>query len=151
MEPTTIAAGASAVGSLLGFKGNQAAAKAARQTAEYNAQVEENNAILLARKKADEEANLRENAIRLAGMQRVATAASGVQMSGSPLQALFDTYVNTEIDALKIQYASDVEQTAAISNAALIRAEGRATANALKTQSYVSLLEGGQKATTLMS
>ena len=151
MEPTTIAAGASAVGSLLGFKGNQAAAKAARQTAEYNAQVEENNAILLARKKVDEEANLRENAIRLAGMQRVATAASGVQMSGSPLQALFDTYVNTEIDALKIQYASDVEQTAAISNAALIRAEGRATANALKTQSYVSLLEGGQKATTLMS
>ena len=151
MEPTTIAAGASAVGSLLGFKGNQAAAKAARQTAEYNAQVEKNNAILLARKKVDEEANLRENAIRLAGMQRVATASSGVQMSGSPLQALFDTYANTEIDALKIQYASDVEQTAAISNEALIRAEGRATASALKTQSYVSLLEGGQKAATLMS
>ncbi len=151
MEPTTIAAGASAVGSLLGFKGNQAAAKAARQTAEYNAQVEENNAILLARAKVREEAIMRQHADRLVGTQRVATAASGVQISGSPLQALADTYFNTEMDALRIQYASDVEQTAAEVNAALTRAEGRATASALKTQSYVSLLEGGQKAATLMS
>jgi len=150
MNPMMIAAGASAAGSFLGFKGNQAAAKAARQTAEYNAQVEENNAILAARAKVDEEANLRQNAERLLGTQRVATATSGVQMSGSPYLALADTYFNTEMDALRIQYASDVEQTAAEANAALARAEGRATANALKTQSYVSLLEGGQKAATLL-
>lgn len=150
MELTTIAAGASAVGSFLGFKGNQAAAKAARQTAEYNAQVTENEAILKQRARVREEAILRQNSARLAATQRVATAASGIQMSGSPMQALFDTYMNTEMDALRIQYASDVEQTAAEANAQLERMEGRARASALKTRSYVDLLEGGYRTSTLL-
>ena len=102
LDPVTIAAGASAASGFLGFKGNQAAAKAARQTAEYNAKVAENEAILLQRAKVDEEKNLREASRRLVSAQRVATAASGIQMSGSPLQALADTYFNTEMDALRI-------------------------------------------------
>lgn len=151
MNPTMIAAGASAASGFLGFKGNQAAAKAARKTAEYNAQVTENEAVLAARAKVREEAIMRQNARRLAGTQRVATAASGVEVSGSPLQALFDTYQNTEMDALRIQYASDIEQTAAESSAALQRAQGRAQASALKTRSYVSLLGGAQQSATLVS
>lgn len=151
MNPTMIAAGASAASGFLGFKGNQAAAKAAQKTAEYNAQVTENEAVLAARAKVREEAIMRQHADRLAGTQRVATAASGVELSGSPLQALFDTYQNTEMDALRIQYASDIEQTAAESSAALQRAQGRAQASALKTRSYVSLLGGAQQSATLMS
>lgn len=150
MELTTIAAGASAVGSFLGFKGNQAAAKAARQTAEYNAQVTENEAVLVARQKVDEERSLRQNAQRLIATQRVATAASGVQMSGSPLQALADTYFNTEMDALRIQYAADVAKTAAEAQATLERAQGRAQASALKTRSYASLLGGAERVSTLL-
>ena len=150
MDPVTIAAGAAAAGSFLGFKGNQAAAKAARQTAEYNAQVTENEAVLQQRARVREEATLRQNSARLAATQRVATAASGVQMSGSPMQALFDTYMNTEMDALRIQYASDIEQTAAEANAELTRMEGRARASALKTRSYSSLLSGGERVATLL-
>lgn len=150
MELTTIAAGASAVGSFLGFKGNQAAAKAARQTAEYNAQVIENEAILKERARVREEAILRQNSARLVGTQRVATAASGIEMSGSPLQALADTYFSTEMDALRIQYASDIEQTAAEANAQLERMEGRARVSALKTRSYSSLLSGGERVATLL-
>lgn len=150
MELTTIAAGASAVGSFLGFKGNQAAAKAARQTAEYNAQVIENEAILKQRARVREEAILRQNSARLVGTQRVATAASGIEMSGSPLQALADTYFSTEMDALRIQYASDIEQTAAEANAQLERMEGRARVSALKTRSYSSLLSGGERVATLL-
>lgn len=150
MNPVVIAAGASAASGFLGFKGNQAAAKAARQTAEYNAKVAENEAILLERAKVDEERKLRESSRRLASAQNVATAASGIQMSGNPLQALADTYFNTEMDALRIQYASEVEQTAKIAEATLARAQGQARSAALRSAAYQSLLEGGSKAATLM-
>ena len=150
MDPVTIAAGASAGLGFLGFKGNQAAAEAARQTGEYNAKVRENEAILVARQKVEEEANLRRQSKRLVSTQRLATAASGIEMSGSPLQALADTYFNTEMDALKIQYAADIAATAAEAEATLARAEGRARAASLRTQAYQSLLSGGEKAATLM-
>ena len=145
-----LAAAAAVGGGIMGYKGNQAAAKAAKQTADYNAKVMENEAILQARQKVDEEANLRQQSERLIATQTVATAASGVQMSGSPMQALADTYFNTEMDALRVQYASDVQQTAAEASATLTRAEGRARASSLKTQSYQSLLQGGSKAASLM-
>lgn len=151
MDPVTLAAAAAAGGGIMGFKGNQAAAKAARQTAEYNAKVAENEAILLQRKKTAEEASMRQSAERTIASQRVATAASGIQMSGSALQALADSYFATEMDALNIQYAADIEQTAKASEAALARAEGRARSTALKTQSYQSLLQGGSQAAQLIA
>ena len=150
MSPVAIAAAATTASWFLGFKGNMAAAKAARQTAEYNAQVQENEAILLQRAKIAEENQLRKQAARLEGTQRVATAKSGITMSGSPMQALADTYFNTEFDALKIQYASSIEQTQKVSAATLLRAEGAARSSALKTRAYQSLLESGSKAATLV-
>ena len=152
MSPVVpIAAAAVGVSGFLSFKGNREAAKAARQTAEYNAQVKENEAILLQRAKIEEENSLRQQSERLEGTQRVATAASGITMSGSPMQALADTYFNTEYDALKIQYASDIEQTRQISAATLIRTEGAARSRALNTKAYQSLLESGSRAATLMA
>ena len=152
MSPVVpIAAAAVGVSGFLGFKGNRAAAKAASQTAEDNAQVKENEAVLLQRAKIEEENSLRQQSERLEGTQRVATAASGITMSGSPMQALADTYFKTEYDALKIQYASDIEQTRQISAATLIRAEGAARSSALKTKAYQSLLESGSRAATLMA
>ena len=150
MSPVAIAAAATTASGFLGFKGNMAAAKAARQTAEYNAQVQENEAILLQRAKIAEENQLRKQAARLEGTQRVATAKSGITMSGSPMQALADTYFNTEFDALKIQYASSIEQTQKVSAATLLRAEGAARSSALKTRAYQSLLESGSKAARLV-
>lgn len=134
------------IGAFLGYKGNQAAAKAARQTAEFNAQVAENEAVLLQRRKVDEESKMRQSSERTVATQRVATAASGVQMSGSALQAMADSYFNTEMDALNIQYAADIEQTAKASEAALSRAEGAARSTALKVASYQSLISGAEKA-----
>lgn len=153
MEPLTmISAGASALGGIMGFKGNQAAAQAAQQTAEYNAKVAENEAVLLRRAKVDEEASFRQQSDRFIATQRVATAKSGVQMSGSPLQALFDSYYNANMDVVKIQYAGDVEEAGKVAEAALSRASGRARATALKTQAYQSLLSGvGKAAGTLMA
>tara|TARA_R100000005_G_scaffold95563_1_gene77626 strand:+ start:1951 stop:2400 length:450 start_codon:yes stop_codon:yes gene_type:complete len=144
------AAGLSALGGFLGYKGNQAAARNAKAVAEYNAKVTENEAVLARRERALEEDRLRRESIRLAATQTTATAASGIEMSGSPLQALADTYFNTELDALRIQYAGDIDETRAEADAALTRAEGRARSSAFKTASYQSLLAGGEKAAGLM-
>lgn len=149
MEASTMAQGGSLVGGLLGFKGNQAAAKQAKATAEYNAKVAENEAILLQRRKTTEEANMRKASERVVATQRVTTAASGVELAGSTLDAIADSFFNTEMDALNIQYAADVEQAAKASEAALTRATGRAKASAYKLASYQSLLAGGTQAATI--
>ena len=94
--------------------------------------------------------SLRKNAERLVGTQRVMTAASGVQMAGSTLNALKDTFFAKELDALSIQQASSREQAMKTQEAAMTRLEGRAKASGLKYQSYASLVNSGSKAATLM-
>lgn len=139
------------IGAILGYKGNQAAAKQAQAVGEFNARVAENEAKILQTKKTSEDANLRKASERTIATQRVATAASGIEMSGSALEALKDSYMNTQMDALNLAYASDIEQVAKASEATLSRAEGRARSSAYKTASYQSLLEGAEKAATYMS
>ena len=140
MEPTTIMAAASVAQGVMGFKGNRAAARQAQAVAEYNAQVRENELVLTQRARRDQEAALRKQSERLVGVQRVSTAKSGIQMSGSALQALADTYFSTERDAQRIQYAASVEQTQAESQAAMSRIAGKAQASAYNTAAFGSLL-----------
>lgn len=143
MEPlTAVAIGGQVLGGVMGAKGANQAARAAQQVAEYNAQVAENEAILLQREKTAEEANLRRQSERFIGTQRVAVAKSGIQMSGSALQALADTYFNRERDAARIQYASSIQQVQKESEANLARIEGRAQAAAFRMQGQQSLLSG---------
>ena len=131
MDPIT---GAAALGSIMSFKGQRAAAKSAAQVAEYNAQLAENEAVLLQRKKLDEEKNVRNSAQRLIASQNVATAASGIAMSGSPLQALADSYYALERDVVNIRYASDIEQIQKDSEERLTRVQRQARRTALNTQ-----------------
>jgi len=151
MDPVTIAAAAAGGAGLVGFKGSMASAKAAQQVGEYNTKVAEAEAKLLQRKKTQEEAVLRKQSDRLIGMQRVATAKSGIQMSGSPLQALADAYFNTELDAINIQQASKIEQFAKTAEANLARAEGNARRTAYRTQAYTTLLSAGKESASLLS
>ena len=145
-----VAAAGSVLGGVMNFKGQQAQAKQVQQIAEYNAQVAEQEKVALAEVKAQEEVSLRKNAERLVGTQRVMTAASGVQMAGSTLNALKDTFFAKELDALSIQQASSREQAMKTQEAAMTRLEGRAKASGLKYQSYASLVNSGSKAATLM-
>ena len=145
-----MAAVGTAVGGTMSFKGKQAEAKQVQKIAEYNAQVAEQEKVALAEVKAQEEVSLRKNAERLVGTQRVMTAASGVQMAGSTLNALKDTFFAKELDALSIQQASSREQAMKTQEAAMTRLEGRAKASGLKYQSYASLVNSGSKAATLM-
>jgi len=150
-ELAAISAGANILSGVVGAKGANNAARAAQQVAEYNAQVAENEAILLQREKTAEEANLRRQSERLIGTQRVAVAKSGIQMSGSALQALADTYFNREKDVARIQYASSIQQVQKQSEADMMRAEGRAQAYSYKLQATQSLLGGFTGAASSMS
>ena len=150
IDPITMAAVGTAVGGTMSFKGKQAEAKQVQQIAEYNARVAENEKVALAELKAREEVRLRAQSDRLVSTQRTMTAASGVQMKGSPALALADTFFATEMDALNIQQASSREQAAKTQEAAMTRLEGRAKASGLKYQSYASLINSGSKAATLM-
>ena len=91
-------AAASVAQSIFGFKGNRALAKQAEQIGEFEAKLEENNLLIKQRATRQQEASLRQASERLKGTQTVVTAASGIQMSGSPLEAMKDTYLNTEIE-----------------------------------------------------
>jgi len=139
MTPEIIV-GAQAAGSIMSFKGMRNAARSAEQVAEYNAQVAENEAVLLSRAKRDEERNLRKSSARLVGSQVTATAVGGVELSGSPLMALADTYYSTESEAARIRYAGEIEQIQKTSEADLTRVQGQARSAAIKTEAYATLL-----------
>ena len=134
VDPVTIAAGASAVSGMMGYK------------------VAENEAVLLQRATRDQERNLRINSERLAANQRVMTAASGVQMTGSPLNALATTFFGTEEDAALIRSAGNIAELNKLSEAALTRVQAGASAATFRYKSYGSLLSGASgmaEATTL--
>jgi len=135
---------------VLGYKGNMASAKAARQMGEYNAKVAENEQVLIGRNTRAKEANLRKESERLAGKQRVAVAKSGVQMTGSTLEVLRDTFFNTEMDSLGIRYAGSVEESGKIFDAAITKASSNARATAYKTAAYRTVLQSGEKAAKVM-
>lgn len=142
MEPMTLAAGASAIGSIMGYKGNMASARQAEQVAEFNAEMMERDRVLLARRSRDQQTSLRQQSRQLAGSQVLATAASGVQLSGSPLLTLSNTYFNTEVDAQRIVSAGTEADLKKQTDIALTRMEGETRASNFRTAAYGSILSG---------
>lgn len=151
VNPLMIAAGASAVSGFVGYKGNMAASRQARAVGEYNAKVAENEQVLVQRATAENERVLRTNSERLLGNQVLMSSASGVQIKGSPLSALFDTYMSTEVDAAKIRHAGSVEEANKEAEAGMARLNANAQAVAMEYNALGSLVQGGTRATTLLT
>lgn len=120
--------------------GQIAAGKAQASAANYNAKVAEMNATLADRRARDaiergklEEQRKRMEVSQLQGAQRAAMAANGVDLSfGSPLDALVDTAMMGELDALTIRanasreaYDQDVQGVNLRADAALSRANAK--------------------------
>jgi len=135
---------------VLGYKGNMASAKAEKQIGELNVQKLKNEQAIIARNTRAKEAALRKESDRLVGKQRVAVAKSGVQMTGSTLVALRDTFFNTQMDAIGIRYAGSVEESGKLFDQAVTRASSNARATAYKTAAYRTVLQSGEKAAKVM-
>ena len=131
---------------VLGYKGNMASAKAEKQIGDLNVQKLKNEQAIIARNTRAKEAALRKESDRLVGKQRVAVAKSGVQMTGSTLVALRDTFFNTQMDAIGIRYAGSVEESGKLFDQAVTRASSNARATAYKTAAYRTVLQSGEKA-----
>lgn len=142
MDFAAISAGASVASGVMGFKGNRAAAQQAKNIAAYNAEVEKNNAVLLARAKRDSELQVRQSGRRLVGAQRVLAAASGIQEKGQVLQTYADAYFGIERDVARVQYASSVEQARSVAEQRKSIIEGQARAQTYSARAFGSLLGG---------
>jgi hypothetical protein len=144
---TWVATAAVVTAGVMSASAQRAAGKQAGLNAEYDAQVAENEKILLARNAKKEEKRLRQGSERLISSQRVAAAKSGVVTgTGSNLLALRDAYMGTEMDLIELRFASSVQQQNKTAQAAMIRLGGKARKSAANYQSYATLLGTAGKA-----
>lgn len=142
-----LAAAASAVSGVIGALGAIQSANAQAAAAEYNAKIQERNAIIADqnRKQAIQTAEItatdkrRDNRRILASM-RAAYGTSGLEMAGSPLDVLEDTAVEQELDVQRIRYEGRararegaIQMLGLREEATLSRMEGQAA----KTAGYI--------------
>nr|ACF98018.1 hypothetical protein [uncultured bacterium 878] len=111
------AAAVSAAGSLISGVGQYSASKAQTKTDRQNARLAEEQG-------ESEAALIREKARRLSGQNRAAIGASGVDISGSFLDALADSDINAELDAQTALWNRKAEASNYRARAAQSRASG---------------------------
>lgn len=103
------------------------------KAANFNAKVAENNA-LASQQQAEFDVNrIRRKNVLLAGRQRAAAAKSGVELSGSVDDVMFDSSVQGELEAMAALYTGEVAANRERSGGQLSRMQGQ---NAKETSYY---------------
>lgn len=150
-----------AASTIIGAAGSIQQANAASEAQEYNAKVADMNATLSERRARDalergaqEEQQKREQVAQIAGRQKAAMAANGVDLTfGSPLDTLVDTATLGEIDSLTIRrnsaweaYDQRVDAANGRAGASLNRANAANTKKAGYLDAFGTVLTGAGKA-----
>lgn len=139
-DPITILAALSAVTTAAGsvMAGNQQAAALNAQ-----AQFNENAAQTKLLEGAANESAIRINNRRLLGRQIASVGASGLELSGSPLDFTLDSLVDAEMDALTARYQGEAAAQSLNTQASM----DRAGAKSARTNGYLggaaALISGG--------
>lgn len=134
-----IVAGISAaVGAVGAIRQGNATAKAAKT----NALFQQRNAVIARQQAAEDADRSRRAARRRLGALRAGFGASGVSLEGSPLDVLEDQAMESELDALTIQYQGELSAIGLESEAALSRERARASKTAGYLKAGSSLLTG---------
>lgn len=106
--------------------------QAQKRVAEYNAKLQENSAIA-ARQEAEASARqIRDRADRIRGAQIVGASKSGLMLSGSVNDVMYDSAINSELDALTVIYKGERSAQTLRAQGAITRYEGE-TAGQLGT------------------
>lgn len=153
-------AAAATAGGVSAYQQGQAAdaqAKSQQAWAEYNAQIEENNAKTAEATSRYEQRQKRKEDAMLRGSQRVAYAKSGLSLSeGTPLEVMENTAAEQELDILMLKRNADIQAAGHRSAAGGYRMQGdmaRRQGKAAKTASYwnmgSSILSGTSEALSL--
>jgi hypothetical protein len=138
-------AAVAAVASIVSAMGQLQAGENANKIAQYNAAVSEANAAR-ARQAAQAQAALDEsNAKRQVDEARAAYAASGVDMTGTPLLVLSDLATQGELQKQLTLWRGDNAADARLDQAALDRAQGQAALSSSRYSAFSGLLTGGAR------
>lgn len=109
--------------------------KAQEGAAKFNAAVQRNNAMAAQQQAQYEADRIRKRNTYLRGAQNAAIAKSGIDISGSASDVIYDSAMQGEMDALAALYTGKVRSNADESGAMLSRLSGE---NA-RTSSYYSM------------
>lgn len=124
MTGLEIAAAALTVASgVVSAAGAMAQGEAQANAAEYEGLVADRNAKIARNQAAVEQEDQRRENLRQLGAVRAAYGASGIEMSGSPLDVLSDTALEQELDVARIGYRGELKAIGEGDKANLARAE----------------------------
>ena len=130
----------SAVGAGVSYYGSQQQAKATERVAKYNAKVQENEAIQQDMEMREQISRTRRENKRLLASQRAGVAASGIEMTGSPLEVLGANAANLELRAQDMARQSTLGVMRGQTQAKATIWEGKQTAKGIRTQAAGTLL-----------
>ena len=130
----------SAVGAGVSYYGSQQQAKATKQVAAYNAKVQENEAIQQDMEMREQISRTRRENKRLLASQRAGVAASGIEMTGSPLEVLGANAANLELQAQDMARQATLGLMSGKAQAKATIWEGKQTAAGIRTQAAGTLL-----------
>lgn len=135
----------SAAGSYMSYKGAQDQAKATKQVAAYNAKTQENEAIQQDMEMREQISRTRHENKRLLASQRSGIAASGIELSGSPLEILGANAANLELQAQDMGRRANLGLMRGKAQAKATIWEGNQTAQGIKTAAYGTALSDAGK------
>ena len=130
----------SAVGAGVSYYGSQQQAKATERMAKYNAKVQENEAIQQDMEMREQISRTRRENKRLLASQRAGVAASGIEMTGSPLEVLGANAANLELRAQDMARQSTLGVMRGQTQAKATIWEGNQQAKGIRTQAAGTLL-----------
>ena len=120
--------------------------QAAEDAAKYNAKVNENNARSAEYQAQAEAQQVRRRNAAILGRQRAVLSKSGVTLSGSAEDLMYDSAVQGELEALNVLYAGNVQSGYYQSRARLSRFEGANARTAGYYGAASSVLSGASSA-----
>ena len=135
----------SAVGAGVSYYGSQQQAKATERVAKYNAKVQENEAIQQDMEMREQINRNRAENKRLLASQRAGTAASGIELTGSPLEVLGANAASLELKNQDMGRAASLRLMQGQSQAKATVWEGNMTAAGIRTQAAGTLLSDAGK------
>ncbi len=136
------AAAIAGVGTAMSMQGAQQQGQAGQAAAQYNYQVNQQNAKLAIEQAASEEQKLRVSGQKSLGAARANYGASGVQMDASALDVLEESAKNIEMDALEVRHKGALKAWSYQANAGLNLLEGEASARAGSMGAATALVKG---------
>ena len=135
----------SAVGAGVSYYGSQQQAKATERVAKYNAKVQENEAIQQDMEMREQISRTRRENKRLLASQRAGVAASGIEMTGSPLEVLGANAANLELQAQDMARKATLGVMRGQAQAKATIWEGNQQAKGIRTQAAGTLLSDAGK------